>query len=43
MDGIVLRCARQLLELNKDSKVVKSIRVTKFIKSNKFSIKFKRK
>ena len=43
MDGLVLRCARQLLELNKDSKVVKSIRVTKSIKSNKFSIKFKRK
>ena len=43
MDGIVLRCVRQLLELNKDSKVVKSIRVTKSTKSNKFSIKFKRK
>ena len=43
MDGIVLRCVRQLLELKKDSKVVKCIRVTKSTKSNKFSIKFKRK
>jgi len=39
MDGIVFRCARQLLQLNKDNKVAMSIKV---IKSTK-CIKFKRK
>jgi len=49
MDGIVLRCVRRLLQLNKDKdiKVVKSIKVksnksTKSIKSNK-GTKFKQK
>ena len=47
MDGIILRCVRQLLQLSKDNKVVKSIMVkstkvksTKVIKFNK-CIKFK--
>ena len=49
MDGIVLRCVRQLLQLNKDkdNKVVQSIKAksTKYIKSNKSSkgTKFKPK
>jgi len=44
MNGFVLRCVRQLLQLNKD-KDIKVVKSTKSIKSNKYNkgTKFKQK